>query len=60
MDENFMYSNRYGTGVMAKAGLSSNTPVLQRPLPGAAYNNRFSYAGVPWKDLDFAGDEKGL
>ncbi|XP_019523903.1 PREDICTED: olfactomedin-4-like [Hipposideros armiger] len=58
--KNFMYFNYYGTGDMAKVDLSSNSLVLQRPLPGATYNNRFSYAGVPWKDLDFAGDEKGL
>lgn len=58
--KNFMYFNYYGTGDIAKVDLSSNTLVLQRPLPGATYNNRFSYAGVPWKDLDFASDEKGL
>ncbi|XP_058434475.1 LOW QUALITY PROTEIN: olfactomedin-4 [Marmota monax] len=58
--KNFMYFNYYGTSDIAKVDLSSNTLVLQRPLPGATYNNRFSYASVPWKDLDFAGDEKGL
>ncbi|XP_006162600.1 olfactomedin-4 [Tupaia chinensis] len=58
--ENFMYFNYYGTSDMAKVDLSSNTLVLQRPLSGATYNNRFSYAGVPWKALHFAGDEKGL
>ncbi|XP_006870393.1 PREDICTED: olfactomedin-4-like [Chrysochloris asiatica] len=58
--KNFMYFNYYGTGDIAKVELSSNTLVLRRPLPGATYNNRFPYAGVPWKDIDFAGDEKGL
>uniref|UniRef100_A0A8D2ATI0 Olfactomedin-like domain-containing protein n=1 Tax=Sciurus vulgaris TaxID=55149 RepID=A0A8D2ATI0_SCIVU len=58
--KNFMYFNYYGTNDMAMVNLSSNTLVLRRPLPGATYDNRFSYAGVPWKDLDFAGDEKGL
>nr|XP_012642059.1 olfactomedin-4 isoform X2 [Microcebus murinus] len=58
--ENFMYFNYYGTSDMAKINLSSNTLVLRRTLPGATNTNRFSYAGVPWKDLDFAGDEKGL
>ncbi|XP_072472699.1 olfactomedin-4-like [Notamacropus eugenii] len=58
--KNFMYFNYYGTGDMAKVSLATNTLVLRQPLPGATYNNRFSYAGVPWKDLDFAGDEKGL
>lgn len=58
--KNFMYFNYYGTGEMAKVDLSSNSLVLRRSLPGATYNNRFSYAGVSWKDLNFAGDEKGL
>lgn len=58
--ENFMYFNAYGTRDMAKVDLPSNTLVLNGMLPGAAYNNRFSYVRVPWKDLDFAGDEKGL
>ncbi|KAI5208929.1 Olfactomedin-4 [Manis pentadactyla] len=58
--ENFMYFNAYGTRDMAKVDLPSNTLVLKRMLPGAAYNNRFSYVRVPWKDLNFAGDEKGL
>ncbi|XP_012863879.1 olfactomedin-4 [Echinops telfairi] len=58
--KNYMYFNYYGTGDMAKVDLTSNTLVLRRPLPGATYNNRFSYTGVPWKDIDFAGDEKGL
>ncbi|XP_068965040.1 olfactomedin-4-like [Petaurus breviceps papuanus] len=58
--KNFMYFNYYGTGDMAKVDLATNTLVLRQALPGATHNNRFSYAGVPWKDLDFAGDEKGL
>lgn len=28
--------------------------------PGAAYNNRFSYAGVSWNILDFAIDKEIL
>lgn len=58
--KNSMYFNYYGTGEMAKVDLSSNSLVLWCLLSGATHNNRFSYAGVPWKDLDFAGDEKGL
>jgi hypothetical protein len=58
--KNFMYFNYYGTSDMAKVDLCSNTLVLLCPLPGAIYSNHFSYAGVPWTDLDFAGDEKGL
>lgn len=58
--KNFMYFNYYGTRDIAKVDLSSNTLVLWETLPSATYNNRFSYVGVSWKDLDFAGDEKGL
>uniref|UniRef100_G1M469 Olfactomedin-4 n=1 Tax=Ailuropoda melanoleuca TaxID=9646 RepID=G1M469_AILME len=58
--ENFMFFNYYGTRDIAKVNLSSNTLLRRRPLPSATYNNRFSYAGVSWKDIDFAGDEKGL
>ncbi|XP_006885717.1 PREDICTED: olfactomedin-4-like [Elephantulus edwardii] len=58
--KNFMYFNYYGTNDMVKLDLSSNTVVLQRSLAGATYKNRFSYAGVSWKDIDFASDEKGL
>ncbi|KAL1774198.1 olfactory receptor 52D1 [Sigmodon hispidus] len=58
--KNFMYFNYYGTRDIAKVDLSSNTLVLRRSLPGATYNNRFSYASVPWTTLDFAADEEGL
>uniref|UniRef100_A0A8C9LML1 Olfactomedin-like domain-containing protein n=1 Tax=Piliocolobus tephrosceles TaxID=591936 RepID=A0A8C9LML1_9PRIM len=58
--KNFMYFNYYGTSNTTKMDLSSNTLVLRHPLPGATYNNHFSCAGVPWKELDFVGDEKGL
>lgn len=58
--KNFMYFNYYGTSNMTKMDLSSNILVLRHPLPGATYNNHFSCAGVPWKDLDFVGDKKGL
>lgn len=58
--KNFMYFNFYGTSGMAKVDLSPSTLVLRCPQPGATYNNCFSYAGAPWKDIDFAGHEKGL
>uniref|UniRef100_A0A5F8H6X6 Olfactomedin 4 n=1 Tax=Monodelphis domestica TaxID=13616 RepID=A0A5F8H6X6_MONDO len=57
---NFMYFNYYGTRDMAKLDLNSNTVTLRRALPDAAFNNRFSYAGVNWQDMDFAVDESGL
>ncbi|KAM6158449.1 olfactomedin-4-like [Rhynchocyon petersi] len=58
--KNFIYFNYYGTNDMAKVNLSTNTLLLKRSLPGASFNNRFSYAGVGWKDIDFSSDEKGL
>lgn len=58
--QDFMYFNYYDTGDMAKVDLSTNKLVLRRQLPGATYNNRFSYAGVNCKDIDFSGDEEGL
>lgn len=58
--KNFMYFNYYGTAAMAKVDLSPNTLMLQCQLSSATYNNCFSHAAVPWKDLYFASDDKGL
>ncbi|XP_006884682.1 PREDICTED: olfactomedin-4-like [Elephantulus edwardii] len=58
--KNNMYVNWYNTQQMSKLNLTSNTVTLTRALPNAAYNNRFSYANVPWQDIDFAVDENGL
>ncbi|XP_061485933.1 olfactomedin-4 isoform X2 [Rhineura floridana] len=57
---NNMYFNAHGSRDMSKLDLSTNNVVLRKPLPDAAFNNRFSYAGVSWQDLDFAVDENGL
>ncbi|XP_003218689.2 olfactomedin-4 [Anolis carolinensis] len=57
---NFMYFNVYNSRDIGKLDLNTNTLVLRRALPNAAFNNRFSYAGVSWQDLDFAVDENGL
>ncbi|XP_074047869.1 olfactomedin-4 [Macrotis lagotis] len=57
---NFMYFNYYTTRDIGKLDLKSNTLALRRTLPDATYNNRFSYAGVNWQDMDFAVDESGL
>lgn len=54
--KNFMYFNYYGTAAMAKVDLSPNTLMLQCQLSSATYNNCFSHAAVPWKDLYFASD----
>ncbi|XP_058042436.1 olfactomedin-4 [Ahaetulla prasina] len=57
---NFMYYNVYASRDMGKIDLATNKLVLRKALPGAVYNNRFSYAGVAWQDIDFAVDENGL
>ncbi|XP_019381091.1 PREDICTED: olfactomedin-4 [Gavialis gangeticus] len=58
--KNFMYFNYYGSREIAKLDLNTNTIVLRKALPNAAYGNRFSYAGVAWQDMDFSVDENGL
>lgn len=57
---NYMYYNEYNTNNMVKVDVSTDAVVLRKTLPNAAYNNRFSYAGVAWQDMDFAEDESGL
>ncbi|XP_013929482.1 PREDICTED: olfactomedin-4-like [Thamnophis sirtalis] len=57
---NHMYINIYSSRDMGRIDLATNKLVLRKPLPNAVYNNRFSYAGVAWQDLDFAVDENGL
>ncbi|KAK9401662.1 olfactomedin-4 [Crotalus adamanteus] len=57
---NFMYYNVYGSRDMGKLDLATNKLVLRKALPGAVSNNRFSYAGVAWQDMDFAVDESSL
>lgn len=58
--KNFTYFNFYGTADRAKVSLSSSTLMLPCLLSGATYNSCFSYVGVPWEDLYFASDDKGL
>ncbi|XP_064330600.1 olfactomedin-4 [Phalacrocorax carbo] len=58
--KNYMYYHAYSSRNMVKHDLKTNTMVLRKELPGAAINNRFSYAGVSWQDMDFAVDESGL
>ncbi|KAM9586081.1 olfactomedin-4-like [Trichechus inunguis] len=57
---NSMYINWYNTREIAKVNLTTSTVTVRRLLPGAAYNNRFSYANVGWQDMDFAVDENGF
>uniref|UniRef100_A0A6I8PDL3 Olfactomedin 4 n=1 Tax=Ornithorhynchus anatinus TaxID=9258 RepID=A0A6I8PDL3_ORNAN len=58
--KNSMYIHMYSSRDIAKVNLTTNTVVVRKTLPNAAYNNRFSYAGVNWEDIDLAVDESGL
>uniref|UniRef100_A0A8C6Y3C0 Olfactomedin 4 n=1 Tax=Naja naja TaxID=35670 RepID=A0A8C6Y3C0_NAJNA len=60
MYNNYMYYNIHGSRDMGKIDLATNRLELRKPLPNAVSNNRFSYAGVAWQDIDFAVDESGL
>uniref|UniRef100_A0A8C5PGT2 Olfactomedin 4 n=1 Tax=Leptobrachium leishanense TaxID=445787 RepID=A0A8C5PGT2_9ANUR len=58
--DGFLFYNCHASGDMCKHDINGNKLVLRRNLPGAVFNNRFSYAGVPWQDIDFVVDESGL
>ncbi|XP_049634453.1 olfactomedin-4 [Suncus etruscus] len=57
---NTMYINWYNTPNIASVNLTTNKVSLNKPLPNAVFNNRFSYANVAWQDMDFAVDEFGF
>ncbi|XP_035168901.1 olfactomedin-4 isoform X1 [Oxyura jamaicensis] len=57
---NFMYYHAYSSKNIAKYDITTNRIVLSKALPNVATDNRFSYAGVSWQDMDFAVDENGL
>ncbi|XP_031217190.1 olfactomedin-4 [Mastomys coucha] len=57
---NNLYVSWYNVGNIAKINLTTNVVDVNRPLPQAAYNNRFSYANVNWQDIDLAVDEQAL
>ncbi|XP_053311422.1 olfactomedin-4 [Spea bombifrons] len=58
--DGFLFYNCHASGDMCKHDINGNKLVLRRNLPGASFNNRFSYAGIPWQDIDFVVDENGL
>uniref|UniRef100_H3BF33 Olfactomedin-like domain-containing protein n=1 Tax=Latimeria chalumnae TaxID=7897 RepID=H3BF33_LATCH len=59
MYRSHLYYNCYGTRSLCRVDIDAK--VVERTLLSkAAYNNRFSYLGVSWQDLDFAVDESGL
>ncbi|XP_072405161.1 olfactomedin-4-like [Chiloscyllium punctatum] len=56
---NFLYYNCYNTRDMCRYNIDSGR-VQTQTLKDAAYNNKYSYAGVTYQDIDFAVDESGL
>ncbi|KAM8977497.1 olfactomedin-4 [Pelodytes ibericus] len=58
--DGFLFYNCHASADMCKHDINGNKLALRRNLPGAVYNNRFSYAGVLWQDIDFVVDESGL
>ncbi|XP_069799496.1 olfactomedin-4-like [Dendropsophus ebraccatus] len=55
-----MYYNCYNSGKICKYDPQVNKVEVTVNLPGAAYNNRFSYSSSPYQDIDMASDEEGL
>ncbi|CAI9544669.1 unnamed protein product, partial [Staurois parvus] len=60
MYDGSMYYNCYNTRDICKYNTKTYTVESRSTLSDAAFNNRFSYAGADWQDIDFAGDENGL
>ncbi|XP_078389235.1 olfactomedin-4-like [Cetorhinus maximus] len=56
---NSLYYNCFNSRDMCRFNLDTNS-VQRQTITGAAYNNRFSYTGVAYQDMDFAVDENGL
>ncbi|KAM4019839.1 olfactomedin-like [Anomaloglossus baeobatrachus] len=56
---NNLYYNCYNTHDMCRVSLT-NGVYQRKPLANAGFNNKYSYAGVSYQDIDFASDEKGL
>uniref|UniRef100_UPI00398EB032 olfactomedin-4-like n=1 Tax=Pristiophorus japonicus TaxID=55135 RepID=UPI00398EB032 len=56
---NFLYYNCYNSQSMCRYNIDT-AAIQKQTLVNAAYNNRFSYAGVTYQDMDFAVDEAGL
>ncbi|KAG8448807.1 hypothetical protein GDO86_015761 [Hymenochirus boettgeri] len=54
-----LYYNCYNSRDMCRINLS-NFVSQRKTLPNAVFNNRYSYAGVGYQDLDYASDENGL
>ncbi|OCT68045.1 hypothetical protein XELAEV_18039341mg [Xenopus laevis] len=56
---NHLYYNCYNSRDMCRINLSSLV-TQRKTLINAVFNNRYSYAGVSFQDIDFGSDERGL
>ncbi|XP_048474299.1 olfactomedin-4-like [Rhincodon typus] len=56
---NSLYYNCYNSRDMCRYNIDTGS-VQRETLRGAAFNNRYSYAGITYQDMDFAVDETGL
>ncbi|XP_002939431.1 olfactomedin [Xenopus tropicalis] len=54
-----LYFNCYNSRDMCRINLSSFV-TQRKTLLNAVFNNRYSYAGASYQDMDFASDERGL
>uniref|UniRef100_A0A8C4T7B2 Olfactomedin 4 n=1 Tax=Erpetoichthys calabaricus TaxID=27687 RepID=A0A8C4T7B2_ERPCA len=57
--KNYLYYNCHSSRDVCKLDIETNTLVVRKTLPNAAYDNRFSYS-TPWQDIDVVVDESGL
>uniref|UniRef100_UPI00358EC10F olfactomedin-4-like n=1 Tax=Myxine glutinosa TaxID=7769 RepID=UPI00358EC10F len=58
--QNRLYFQRHGTRTLFCYDLTRNSYVRSAQLPNAVYNNKFSYTGNSYSDIDLAVDENGL
>ncbi|XP_053330158.1 olfactomedin-like [Spea bombifrons] len=56
---NNLYYNCYNSRDLCRISLTSGFH-QRKSLPKAVYNNRYSYSGASYQDIDYASDEKGL
>ncbi|XP_059496887.1 olfactomedin-like [Stegostoma tigrinum] len=56
---NSLYYNCYNSRDMCRYNIDTGR-VQRETLRGAAFNNRHSYAGIAYQNMDFAVDETGL
>ncbi|CAH2314257.1 olfactomedin-4-like [Pelobates cultripes] len=54
-----LYYNCYNSRDMCRINLSSAFQ-QRKTIPGAVFNNKYSYSSSSYQDIDFASDEKGL